>query len=139
MAAGPSLEGIAILNIPSYAGGTNPWGEVDRKKARKKSKKAKCNGKDENDWAEQGTAGLEGFFYFWTFKYTITCAQFKNSQGIVTLSSDVELKRVSQTWLPPGCNKAVGVIFDKGRDVMRWEWLGMRMTGHGNGNGKVQG
>jgi hypothetical protein len=49
------LEGIAILNIPSYAGGTNPWGEVDKKKARKKSKKAKCNGKDDNDWAEQGT------------------------------------------------------------------------------------
>ena len=42
------------MNIPSYAGGTNLWGEVDKKKARKRSKKAKCNGKDDYDWAEQG-------------------------------------------------------------------------------------
>ena len=72
LASGPSLEGIAILNIPSYAGGTNPWGEVDKKKARKKHKKAKCNGKDDHDWAEQGTAE----FLFLRFKYTVhACMQ----------------------------------------------------------------
>lgn len=27
---------------------------MDKKKARKKNKKAKCNGRDENDWGDQG-------------------------------------------------------------------------------------
>ena len=36
---GPSLEGIALLNIPSIYGGTNLWGDNPSQKKRRKAQK----------------------------------------------------------------------------------------------------
>ena len=46
LANGPTLEGIALLNIPSIYGGSNLWGENPSQKKRKKAMKS---GKKEKD------------------------------------------------------------------------------------------
>ncbi|XP_053408609.1 diacylglycerol kinase beta-like isoform X3 [Mercenaria mercenaria] len=46
LANGPSLEGIALLNIPSIYGGTNLWGDNPSQKKRKKAQKQMKRDKD---------------------------------------------------------------------------------------------
>ena len=44
--SGPSLEGIALLNIPSIYGGTNLWGDNPSQKKRRKAQKQMKKDKD---------------------------------------------------------------------------------------------
>ena len=46
LANGPSLEGIALLNIPSIYGGTNLWGDNPSQKKRRKAHKQMKKDKD---------------------------------------------------------------------------------------------
>lgn len=46
LANGPSLEGIALLNIPSIYGGTNLWGDNPSQKKRRKAQKQMKKEKD---------------------------------------------------------------------------------------------
>jgi len=46
LANGPSLEGIALLNIPSIYGGTNLWGDNPSQKKRRRAQKQMKKDKD---------------------------------------------------------------------------------------------
>ncbi|XP_064595365.1 diacylglycerol kinase beta-like isoform X3 [Liolophura sinensis] len=58
LANGPSLEGIALLNIPSIYGGSNLWGENPSQKKRKKAQKGKKDKDKEYSTSSMSSAEL---------------------------------------------------------------------------------